>query len=127
MKKKTTQKQEVTKIQNPCFLAAADYPVLMYRQQSGRFRSLEDPSRIVNVGVPGMADSAMIAPMTITPDMVGKLIGVAVQIEFKTQDGAQSPKQKIWESGVSAAGGRYEVVRSVDQFKALIDGICGKT
>ena len=127
MRKKTTQKQEITKVQNPCFLAAADYPVLMYRQQSGRFRSFDDPSRIVHVGVPGMADSAMIAPMKITPDMVGQVIGVAVQVEFKTGGGTQSPKQKIWESGVNGAGGRYEIIRSADQFKALLDQICGKT
>ena len=37
-------------------------------------------------------------------------------IEFKTKDGCQSASQKEWQAAVEAAGNKYIVVRSVEQF-----------
>ncbi len=114
------QKEETTKVQNPCFLAASDYPVLMWRQQAGLYRAYDDPSRVVRVGLPGMADTGLIVPMVITADMVGQTVGVALQVEFKTTHGRKSGKQEDWQTAVEKAGGIYSVVRSVDEFRALI-------
>jgi hypothetical protein len=45
----------------------------------------------------------------------------AIFFEFKTQIGKQSLSQKWWQSVVEEAGYRYEIIRSVEQFKAIID------
>jgi hypothetical protein len=42
-------------------------------------------------------------------------------IEFKTEIGIQSDAQKEFESRVKEHGYRYELVRSVEQFKNLIE------
>ena len=115
-----TKNKETTQVQNPCFLAACDYPVLMWRQQAGLYRSYDDPNRLVRVGLPGMADTGLIVPMVITADMVGQTVGVALQVEFKTGKGSQSDKQEGWQTAVEKAGGIYSVIRSVDEFRALI-------
>lgn len=44
-----------------------------------------------------------------------------VFLEFKTEDGKQSPMQKDWQSLVERNGFKYIVVRSFEQFKKLID------
>lgn len=49
--------------------------------------------------------------------------GVAYLIEFKTPTGRQSPKQKEWEAKVNEAGFDYCIVRSLEEFKQLIEGI----
>jgi len=43
-----------------------------------------------------------------------------IMIELKTQDGKQSIAQIAWQELVHQAGYRYEVVRSLDEFKKLI-------
>lgn len=42
-------------------------------------------------------------------------------IEFKRPGEVQSPKQRLFQEKVEAEGGRYEVVTSEEQFKALIN------
>lgn len=44
----------------------------------------------------------------------------ALCIEFKTEVGRQSQAQKDWATKVEAQGYRYEVVRSLEEFKRLI-------
>ena len=88
------QSREIREAQNPSFLAVGSRKdVLVWRQQSGVFRSYDDPNRLIKVGVPGMSDAGMIVSVKITPEMVGRTIGVAVQPEFKTNTGRQSPAQ----------------------------------
>lgn len=41
-------------------------------------------------------------------------------IELKTKDGRQSERQKAYEEAVCAAGGKYEIVRSLDDFMQAI-------
>lgn len=41
-------------------------------------------------------------------------------IEYKTPDGQQSKYQKEWQSLVEAQGYRYEICRSLEQFKEII-------
>lgn len=113
--------REVRTVQNPALLAASSIPgVLAMRQQSGVFRAMTDPDRIVRVGLPGMADVGLIVAVTIRPEMIGKTIGVAVQAEMKTDTGRQSHDQRTWADAVRRAGGVYELVRSADQMVDLI-------
>jgi hypothetical protein len=44
----------------------------------------------------------------------------ALCVEFKTDVGRQSDAQRLWQSKVEAQGYRYEVVRSLEEFKKLI-------
>ena len=48
---------------------------MVWRNNTGKFRSLTDPQRIVSVGQVGSADIIGVQPVTITPEMVGKVIG----------------------------------------------------
>lgn len=45
----------------------------------------------------------------------------ALCVEFKTDIGRQSDAQRLWQSKVEAQGYRYEVVRSLEEFKRLIN------
>ena len=119
------QNRETRETQNPALLAVGTRAdVLVWRQQSGCFRSMDNPNRIVRVGQPGMSDSGMIVAVTITPDMVGKTIGVAVQPEFKClKKGGQSDRQVEWQDAVEKRGGIYELVRSADQMVSLVERV----
>ena len=44
----------------------------------------------------------------------------ALCVEFKADIGRQSDAQRLWQSKVEAQGYRYEVVRSLEEFKILI-------
>lgn len=61
--------------------------------------------------VKGVSDTLMLIPR-------GKWHGLC--IEYKREDGYQSQAQKEWQSKVEAQGYRYEVVRSLEEFKKLI-------
>lgn len=118
------QNPETRLSQNPALLAVGSRPdVLIWRQQSGVFRSYDDPSRIVRVGVPGMADAGAIVAVKITPDMVGKTVGVAVQPEFKTARGTQRDKQANWQAAVEQRGGVYALVRSDADMVKLVERV----
>lgn len=115
---------EVRTVQNPALLAASAVPgVLAFRQQSGVFRAMDDPARVVRVGLPGMADAGLIVAVEITPDMVGRVIGASLQMEFKTAAGRQAADQRSWAEAVRRAGGVYELVRSADQVPEIIGRI----
>lgn len=113
--------RETTHTQNPAMLAVGQRnDVLVWRQQSGVFRAMDNPQQLIRVGLPGMADAGMIVAVTITPDMVGKTIGVAVQPEFKTARGQQSERQAGWQRAVELRGGVYRIVRTADDMRALV-------
>ena len=113
-----------TKIQNAAFLATGRHPdVLVWRQQSGVFRAMNDDNRVVRVGQPGMADAGMIVPVKITADMVGMTIGAAVQPEFKTRTGRQAEDQHSWQAAVTRASGVYRLVRSAADMETLINDV----
>lgn len=105
-------------------LAVGQRPdVLVWRQQSGMMRAYDSPDRIIRVGLPGMSDAGMIVAVTITPDMVGRTVGLAVQPEFKTTKGRQSPAQSAWQRAVELRGGVYAVVRNADEMTALVERV----
>lgn len=114
--------RETTHTQNPAMLAVGGMPnVLAWRQQSGLFYTKQGTP--VRVGVPGLADCGMIVAVTVTPEMVGKTLGVAVQAEFKTDKGRQADDQKRWQSAVEKRGGVYSLIRSADDMLALVEKV----
>jgi hypothetical protein len=111
-------------IQNASLLAIGSDPdVLAMRLQSGVFRSMDDPHRIVKVGAPGVSDSIAIVKVVITPDMVGKTVAVCAAAEFKTLKGKQRDAQVKWEEAFKKRGGRYRLIRSPQQMKEFIDEV----
>lgn len=46
--------------------------------------------------------------------------GTFLALEAKTPEGRQSDSQRHWQSEAVRHGGRYEVFRSFDQFRAII-------
>ena len=61
--------------------------------------------------VRGVSDLILLIPR-------GRFHGL--MIEMKTKDGYQSSFQREWESLVKAQGYRYEVIRSEEDFRALL-------
>lgn len=110
-----------TKIQNRALLAIGlDPDVLAMRVQSGVFRAMDDPDRIVKVGSPGVADTMAFVRTVITPEMVGKVVAVPLAAEIKTETGKQSKDQQAWQKSFEARGGIYRIVRKPED---MIDAV----
>lgn len=62
----------------------------------------------------GSGDLIGIRRITITPDMVGRQIGVFVSLEVKTSTGRPGSDQLAWLGMVRQFGGIAEIVRSTD-------------
>jgi 4-aminobutyrate aminotransferase-like enzyme len=88
-----------------------------YPQHRGKLFEINNNSENAREGmkhkcmgrVKGVADMCLLAPD-----------GVTVFLEFKTETGTQSPAQKEWERTITAAGHRYCIVRSEQEFRNLI-------
>jgi hypothetical protein len=100
-----------TSIQNAILIELSKNGVLAWRNHVGKFRALDDPQRLISVGVPGMADIIACVPLVITQEMVGITIGAAVGIEVKTKTGKQRKEQQLWELALTRHGGVYTVLR----------------
>jgi hypothetical protein len=64
--------------------------------------------------IPGVADSCLLHE------------GKAYFIEFKTEIGKQSDKQKNWQAQIEADGHKYFICRSLDEFKLIVTLVYGK-
>lgn len=118
------KQRETTHVQHPSMLAVGSRPdVLIWRQQSMMVRAMDNPERLIRIGLPGMADAGLIVATVVTPDMVGRTIGVAVQAEFKTDEGRQSDAQRNWRHAVEQRGGIYELVRTPEQMVDLVERV----
>lgn len=120
--------KETTTVQNPALLAVGQRDdVLIWRQQVGLFRQYVRPYTPIKVGQPGQADSAAIVALTITPEiaarLVGKTIGIAAQLEFKTAAGRVSDDQLNWGRHVQQRGGVFRIIRSADDARKVVDDI----
>lgn len=104
---------------------------MAWRNQSGCFRAMDNPNRIIQVGQLGSPDVLSVVAVTITPEMVGKTIGVAVGIEVKTDKGKQSEQQKKWQRAFEKKGGIYLLARTQEQAQESVQGlsaiICNKS
>lgn len=113
-----------TNIKNEILLAVGGRPDGMaWSQQVGTFRAYDNPERIVKIGQPGMADIMSVVAVKITPDMVGKTIGVAVAIEAKTLTGRQRDQQILWAHAFENRGGIYLLARSGEQASQLVESL----
>ena len=118
------RKKHEARIQKEAMLAIGQRPdALILRQQSGYFRSIDDPQRIVRVGAVGISDAMAVVSVEVTQQMVGKRIGVAVGVEFKTEKGRQSAAQKCWQTALEKRGGVYRIVRSEEEAARLVDEV----
>ena len=78
-------------------------------------------ARPFHAGPPaGTADLLGVTRVTITPDMVGKVVGVATAIETKTAKGRQRDEQKTFERVMLAQGGIYGIARSPADVEKII-------
>lgn len=112
-----------TKIQNAALLKIGRRrDVLCWRQNVGKFRSLFSDA-IIKCGVPGQGDIGLVVACEITPEMVGKTVGIAVNAEFKTDTGIQSDAQKAWQAAFESRGGVYGICRSEDDLLSLVDNV----
>jgi len=118
------QTRETRTVAHPALLAVGLDPCVMaWKQPVGLFRALTDPDRKVMVGTPGQSDAIMVVKVVITPDMVGKQIGVAVAPEFKTPKGKQADHQKDWKRAFEARGGIYRLIRSAADMLQLVNDV----
>jgi hypothetical protein len=58
-----------------------------------------------------------------SPDIIVVTDGTYIGIECKMGSGRQSPDQKAFESALTAAGGEYYIIRSVDELQKIIDHV----
>lgn len=118
-----------TNLQNSILLdIGARQDVFVWRNQTGVFRSFDNPDRIIKVGNPGAPDILGVVMTTITPDMVGMQVGIAIGPEIKTGTGRQSDQQKKWEAAFTARAGVYRIIRSTAEMVKLISDVkAGKT
>jgi hypothetical protein len=61
--------------------------------------------------IAGVADSCLL------------INGTAVFIEFKTEQGKQSDKQRSWEKCIAAYGYKYFIIRTKEEFICLIESL----
>lgn len=78
--------------------------------------------RAIRLGSPGMADLGGLTSVVITPDMVGQLIGVDVQIECKFGAGRLTAEQAAYIQMIRTLGGRAGIARSVEEAGRIITG-----
>ena len=71
----------------------------------------------------GTADLLGVTRVVVTPEMVGKVIGVATAIETKTAKGRQRDEQKTFERVMVAQGGLYILARSADDVARMLGGL----
>lgn len=79
--------------------------------------------RPFDTGLPaGFPDTFGVTAVTITPDMVGQVVGVAHFIEYKTPTGRVSPLQQRFIDAMRRLGARAGVARTADQAVAIALG-----
>jgi hypothetical protein len=96
------QKNE-TELQREILQRLSKLPgVMIWRNNSGVGRGLNNPGHVIRYGCPG------------APDILGVADGQAVGIEVKGPRGRLSKRQKNFRQAFEKAGGRYVVARSVE-------------
>lgn len=73
----------------------------------------------------GSSDRIGITTVIVTPEMVGRELGIFTAWEVKTQTGSADDKQKDFIAAVRRAGGLAGVVRSPDEAVAVCNPLMG--
>jgi hypothetical protein len=79
-------------------------------------------ARPFRAGVEGMSDGGGLVPVVITPEMVGRTIGVSLWIEDKQGSGQPTTEQRAFIKFIRSWGGRAGVSRSDEDTAAIIAG-----
>lgn len=82
--------------------------IFAWRNNTGATRV---DGRWIRYGHPGSGDILAITPVVVTPEMVGKTVGVFTSVECKTDDGTQRKNQKLFQKMVEKNGGLYVLAR----------------
>lgn len=80
-------------------------------------------ARPFHAGFIGMGDLIGWNSVTITPEMVGRLIAIYSSIEVKTKTGRLREDQINWMALVRNAGGIAGVARSPEEAKEMLEGV----
>lgn len=107
-------------IQRLIMLATSEAGATMFRNNIGAYTTPEGYRVKYGVGNPGGADLIGITPVTITPDMVGRTVGVFTAIEVKTKIGKPTEQQINFRRVILENGGIAGIARSADDALALI-------
>ncbi len=104
---------------------------ILMRNNSGAFKDQE--GRLVRFGLGNISNKSMkssdligITTITITPDMIGKQVGIFTACEVKSEEwkpseaSAREKSQNDFLNWVRLRGGIGMMVNSVDQFKLLM-------
>ncbi len=117
-------KQAETKVRNDILVADSEAGHLVFQNPTskawvGKYVSYKDGRVILDFAQPinaglcvGSSDIIGITSVVITPDMVGKTVGVFTAEEVKTATGRERPEQKHFGAAVVERGGIYGIVRS---------------
>lgn len=114
-------------------LAASKAGARLWRQNTGRGWIGESVkksdgsviiynARVFHAGFEGLPDTGGLVPVVVTPDMVGKTVGIYLTIEAKTDGGIVSDAQANFIRVVRSLGGRAGVARSDDDVAAIMRG-----
>ena len=82
---------------------------------------IENPQRVKYGLKKGSSDLIGIYQIEITPEMVGKKIGIFTAIEIKTEKGVVSKEQKDFINTITKLGGIAGTARSVEDAIGLIN------
>lgn len=105
------------KLQAACLIwFRLQYPqlrMLLFAVPNGGSRNKVEAAKLKATGVtPGVADLIFLLPRQGYNNLL---------IEMKTPTGRQSPDQKDWQEKAEAAGSKYVICRSVDEFMQTIN------
>ncbi len=115
-------RQAETPIRNAILISDSEHGHLVWHNPTskawvGKYVSLKNGRLILDFAQPidaglciGSADIIGITSIVITPDMVGKTVGVFTAEEVKTSTGTETKEQKHFGAAVVASGGIYGVV-----------------
>lgn len=95
---------------------------MVWNHPTGTGRALSPPYPVIKYGLPGSPDIIGVHTVTVTDDMVGQRIGVAVGIETKhPKTGSQREQQKRFQAAWEARGGVYILTRTAEGITDIID------
>lgn len=90
------------------------YVDLLFHVPNGGYRTKRTAALMKREGVvAGVADLLLLVPNDTAHGLC---------VEVKTAKGRQTERQKLWQQAVIAQGYEYHVVRSLDEFIAVVDG-----
>lgn len=99
-------------IQAEIQLVLSENGVPVFRNNTGAYKTADGNYVRFGVGGNGGSDLIGITPIRITPDMVGKTVGVFTAIEVKSKTGRATEQQVNFIKSIEKQGGLAGVARS---------------